>query len=41
MNDFRRNSARILTSPKDPKLREIVHQDLWTYEAIEANLSLP
>jgi dihydrodipicolinate reductase len=31
-------AGRTATSARHPKLREIVHQDLWHYEAIEANL---
>jgi uncharacterized protein YbjT (DUF2867 family) len=31
--------GRTATGVQHPKLREVVHQDLWHYEAIEANLS--
>jgi uncharacterized protein YbjT (DUF2867 family) len=31
--------GRTATGAQHPKLREIVHQDLWHYEAIEAELS--
>jgi len=31
--------GRSATGAQHPKLREIVHQDMWHYEAIEANLS--
>lgn len=31
--------GRTATGARHPKLREIIHQDLWRYDAIEANLS--
>jgi uncharacterized protein YbjT (DUF2867 family) len=31
--------GRTATAAQHPKLREIVHQDLWHYDAIETNLS--
>jgi len=31
--------GRTATAARHSKLREIVHQDLWHYEAMEANLS--
>jgi dihydrodipicolinate reductase len=31
--------GRTATGVQNPKLREIVHPDLWNYEAVEKNLS--
>src|ERR1700726_2355625 len=31
--------GRTATGAQDPKLREVVHNDLWRYESLEAKLS--